>query len=77
AALNIVVLGRFALQKDPQFLLNTLRCLNRFALNRQLDLTWIGGGDRELEQSLRAEDVKVTGMLPRDEVVKKLQSSEH
>lgn len=76
AALNIVVLGRVAPQKDPQFLLNTLRCLNRFALNRQLDITWIGGGDKELEQALRAEGVQVTGMLPRDEVVKKLQASD-
>ncbi|MCF9124664.1 glycosyltransferase [Vibrio parahaemolyticus] len=76
AALNIVVLGRVAPQKDPRFLLNTLRCLNRFALNRQLDITWIGGGDKELEQALRAEGVLVTGMLPRDEVVKKLQASD-
>ncbi|EVU15104.1 glycosyl transferases group 1 family protein, partial [Vibrio parahaemolyticus V-223/04] len=48
----------------------------RFALNRQLDITWIGGGDKELEQALRAEGVQVTGMLPRDEVVKKLQASD-
>lgn len=63
-------------QKDPQFLIDTLSHLDVATLNRQFELTWIGGGDQELEQQLKAKGVHVTGMLPRDEVVKKLKASD-
>ena len=76
AALKLVILGRVAPQKDPQFLIDTLSHLDVAELNRQLDITWIGGGDHELEQHLKAKGVHVTGMLPRDEVVKQLKASD-
>ncbi|ELB2833556.1 glycosyltransferase [Vibrio alginolyticus] len=75
-ALKLVVLGRVAPQKDPLFLISTLQFLNRYALNRPIEITWIGGGDQVLEQKLRTENVDVTGMLPRDEVVEKLKGSD-
>ena len=40
-ALRLVVLGRVAPQKDPQFLIDTLQHLNRYALNRPLDIILI------------------------------------
>ncbi|WP_155487378.1 glycosyltransferase, partial [Vibrio campbellii] len=40
------------------------------------DITWIGGGERELEDQLRAQGIKVTGMIPRDEVVSLLKTSD-
>ncbi|CAM2931201.1 glycosyltransferase [Vibrio mytili] len=73
---KIVVLGRVAKQKDPLFLINTLQSLDTAALERNIEVTWIGGGNNELEQSLREAGVNVTGMLPRDEVVTKLKASD-
>ncbi|CAE6934479.1 Glycosyl transferase 4-like domain [Vibrio sp. B1FLJ16] len=74
--LKIVVLGRVAPQKDPQFLINTLENLNLTTLNHKLEIIWIGGGDEVLEKQLKAAGVTVTGMLPRDEVVKQLKTSD-
>lgn len=75
-ALKVVVLGRVAPQKDPQFLIDTLSLLDRSALKRRLDITWIGGGSQDLEQNLKAVGVHVTGMLPRSEVFDKLKASD-
>ncbi|MGP8306063.1 glycosyltransferase [Vibrio sp. YIC-376] len=75
-ALKVVVLGRVAPQKDPQFLISTLSHLDLVGLNRQLEIKWIGGGDRDLELRLKDAGVQVTGMLPRDEVVKQLKASD-
>lgn len=76
APLKVVILGRVAPQKDPQFLISTLSHLDIVGLNRQLEFTWIGGGDSSLEQCLKDAGVHVTGMLPRDEVVKQLKASD-
>ncbi len=73
---NIVILGRVAPQKDPKFLIETLSLLDHSELQHELEVTWIGGGDQDLEQDLRDAGVKVTGMLPRDEVVKQLKTSD-
>lgn len=73
---KVIILGRVAPQKDPLFLINTLEHLDLAALSSPLDITWIGGGDQNLEQRLKSVGVTVTGMLPRDEVVKQLQSSD-
>lgn len=74
--LKIVVLGRVAPQKDPQFLISTLDNLNLTTLNHKLEIIWIGGGDKVLEEQLKAAGVTVTGMLPRDEVVRQLKTSD-
>ncbi len=74
--LKVVVLGRVALQKDPQFLIQTLGHLKLNELKRKLEITWIGGGNQDLEQQLKASGVTVTGMLPRDEVMKQLKASD-
>lgn len=76
ATLKVVVLGRVTPQKDPQFLIRTLSHLDLVGLNRQLEIKWIGGGDRDLELRLKDAGVQVTGMLPRDEVVKQLKASD-
>ncbi|ANQ28586.1 glycosyltransferase [Vibrio natriegens] len=76
ATLKLVVLGRVAPQKDPQFLIDTLSHLDVATLNRQFEITWIGGGDQELEQRLKDQGVHVTGMLPRSEVMKQLKASD-
>ncbi len=74
--LKLVILGRVTAQKDPQFLINTLEQLKVATLSCKIDITWIGGGDNILEQRLKAAGVQVTGMLPRDEVVKQLKASD-
>lgn len=74
--LKLVVLGRVAPQKDPQFLIETLAYLEPNHLNREFDITWIGGGDIELEDQLREIGITVTGMIPRNEVVNLLKSSD-
>ncbi len=72
----MVILGRVAPQKDPQFLLDTLGQIKKAELAHDIDITWIGGGERELEDQLRAQGIKVTGMIPRDEVVSLLKTSD-
>ncbi|CAH1234050.1 MULTISPECIES: glycosyltransferase [Vibrio] len=74
--LKLVILGRVAPQKDPQFLLDTLGQIKKAELAHDIDITWIGGGERELEDQLRAQGIKVTGMIPRDEVVSLLKTSD-
>ncbi|WP_104041115.1 glycosyltransferase [Vibrio hyugaensis] len=74
--LKLVVLGRVTPQKDPQFLIETLGHLESNHLTREFDITWIGGGDAELEQQLREIGITVTGMIPRNEVVSLLKSSD-
>ncbi len=76
AALKIVILGRIAPQKDPQFLIDVLSHLDSTELQRELVITWIGGGNPKLEQQLKSAGVNVTGMLPRDAVVKHLKASD-
>ena len=74
SSLKLVVLGRVAPQKDPQFLLDTLSHIKQSDLTREFDITWIGGGDTELEDQLRSHGITVTGMIPRNEVVSLLKN---
>ncbi|MDA0381623.1 glycosyltransferase [Vibrio owensii] len=76
SSLKLVVLGRVAPQKDPQFLLDTLSHIKQSDLTREFDITWIGGGDTELEDQLRSHGITVTGMIPRNEVVSLLKNSD-
>lgn len=74
--LKLVVLGRVAPQKDPQFLLDTLNHIDPSQLARKFDITWIGGGEAELENKLRTQGITVTGMIPRDDVVNLLKDAD-
>ena len=74
--LKLVVLGRVAPQKDPQFLLDTVNHIDPLQLARKFDITWIGGGEAVLENKLRSQGITVTGMIPRDDVVNLLKDAD-
>ncbi|WP_407331543.1 glycosyltransferase family 4 protein [Enterovibrio sp. 27052020O] len=73
---NIVVVGRVSAQKDPGFLLETVRHLNSYPEHEQLHLRWLGGGDNEHEEALKSVGVDVTGMIPHQQVMQTLQSAD-
>ncbi|WP_433050337.1 glycosyltransferase family 4 protein [Dactylosporangium sp. CS-033363] len=68
---GVVTVGRVGAQKDPLFLLRV-----KSLLAVEARWTWVGGGDPELEEHLRAHGVTVTGWLPPDEVGERLASAD-
>ncbi|WP_436699569.1 glycosyltransferase family 4 protein [Nocardioides sp. BYT-33-1] len=75
---RVVAVGRVAEQKDWRHLIEVKREADRRAA---ADLTplrweWLGSGDAEGEQALRAAGVEVSGWLPRAEVMARLGSAQ-
>lgn len=64
---KIGVVGRISLQKAPWVFADIARKVN--AKRDDVEFIWIGGGEKEDEDNLRAAGVNITGMIDRDEVL--------
>ncbi|OEE70640.1 capsular biosynthesis protein [Enterovibrio norvegicus FF-33] len=73
---NVVVVGRVSAQKDPGFLLETVRSLKAYPEYEQIHIRWLGGGDQEQEDALRKVGIEVTGMIPHQQVMQTLQNAD-
>ena len=73
---KVVIVGRVSPQKDPEFLLETIDHLRSFPEFDQVQLQWLGGGDQDKEQELRAAGVDVTGMIPHHVLMKTLKDAD-
>lgn len=68
--LTVVMCGRIAAQKDPDFFIDFGNHLRR--LMPEINLTWIGDGESTLRQRLVRAGVEVTGWLAHREVADRL-----
>ncbi|WP_163167316.1 glycosyltransferase [Arthrobacter sp. Alg241-R88] len=71
---SVVGAGRLGPQKDPEFFARCIGELRRRGLD--VSATWIGGGNPELEATLREEGVLVTGWLSSGEVQQHLRQAD-
>jgi glycosyltransferase involved in cell wall biosynthesis len=74
APLRLVGAGRFSAQKDPAFFVECVRALR--AAGRKLDAIWVGGGTSEENATLEAEDIRITGWLPRSDAIDQIRESD-
>ncbi|WP_018332035.1 glycosyltransferase [Actinomycetospora chiangmaiensis] len=72
--LDVVAAGRLMPQKDPDWFVRFVRRARRLGV--AADFTWLGGGDAEAEGLLREEGVRVTGWLPRAEVLRRMAAAD-
>ncbi len=73
--LEIASVGRLGAQKDVPFFLEVVDDVRR-RLADDVRWTWIGGGDAEVEESLRAVGVRVTGWVDQSEVLTELSRAD-
>ncbi|MGF1766471.1 glycosyltransferase [Enterovibrio makurazakiensis] len=73
---QLVVVGRVSAQKDPQFLLDTMKSLQAFPEHEQISITWLGGGNTESEDALKQAGVNVTGMIPHSQLMQTLENAD-
>lgn len=73
---NVVIVGRVSPQKDPSYIIKVLDHLKTLQADAGVCFTWVGGGDAELERLLINAGVKVTGMLPRQQVMERIASAD-
>ena len=66
--------GRLSPQKDPGFFVDAVRALR--ATHPDLRAVWLGDGDGEARELLRAADVEVSGWLPRHEALDLLSGAD-
>ena len=72
---QVVTVGRISPQKDWRYLLTVKGYLEE-VLHHRVEWEWLGGGDDDAEHELRAHGVKVSGWLPRTEVVRRLADAQ-
>jgi glycosyltransferase involved in cell wall biosynthesis len=72
---KVVTVGRISPQKDWRYLLTVKGYLEE-VLHHRVTWEWLGGGDAEGEEELRAQGVTVAGWLPRTEVVRRLADAQ-
>lgn len=70
---SVVMVGRLAKQKDPEFFLRTVREVRR--LDSRLHAVWVGDGEPQYRRMLEDEGIEVTGWLSGDEVRERLVDS--
>ena len=68
--IKVGVSGRISLQKAPWVFADIARKIN--AKRDDVDFIWIGGGEKQDVDNLASAGVEVTGMLDRDEVLKRV-----
>lgn len=73
---NLVLVGRICFQKDPLFLVDVVRELQTYPEYAKINITWLGGGETHLEQMLRDENIKVTGMQPHQHMISMLADAD-
>lgn len=67
---RVGMIGRLALQKDPDFFRSIKRMVD--AENADIDWVWIGDGDDAFRARLESDSVEVTGWLPSQRLVEEL-----
>lgn len=67
---SVVMIGRLAPQKDPDFFLRAAREIRR--RDAALRVVWVGDGEAHYRRMLEAEGVEVTGWVGRQEVRERL-----
>lgn len=72
--LSVVSVGRLTPARDPLFFAEVVRIVQSRV--RNIDFTWVGGGDEKYAEVLRDLGVHVTGWLPRSEAMAILSSSD-
>ncbi|WP_304118079.1 glycosyltransferase family 4 protein [Mycolicibacterium bacteremicum] len=72
--LRIVGNGRLGPQKDPVFFAEAFAAAR--AENPDIEALWVGGGDEQYVDTLRACGVQVTGWLPRTEALRAMASAD-
>lgn len=72
SVIKIAVIGRVCPQKDPQFLIETIKHFQKHKEYQHTEFHWIGGGDLQAEQELKNAGVKVTGMLNHQQVIENM-----
>lgn len=70
---SVVMVGRLAKQKDPEYFLRTVREVRR--LDSRLHAVWVGDGEEHYRRMLEKEGIEVTGWLSGDEVRERLVDS--
>lgn len=68
---TVGMIGRISRQKGVNFFIDTVKY---FKERKDVNFIWIGGGDKALEAKLKSQNIKVTGWLKRNEVLKKLNT---
>ncbi|PSR43716.1 hypothetical protein C7T36_06560 [Rhodococcus sp. AD45-ID] len=68
---KVVMVGRISQQKDPSFLVQTIR-----ASKANIQWIWVGDGDSDMRAMLIDAGVSVTGWLPNDQVHRHLASAD-
>lgn len=71
--IKIACAGRLCDQKDPHFLIETLKRLSR-EMRERLAITWIGSGDKRMSKKLSQIGVRVTGWVTHEEATRELAS---
>jgi len=72
--LRVVGNGRLGPQKDPGFFAEAFAAA--VAENPDIEALWVGGGDEQYEEKLRACGVEVTGWLPRTAALAAMASAD-
>lgn len=75
APMRVVTTGRISPQKDWRYLLHVKQYAEQ-QLGVHADWMWLGGGDREGEDALRAAGVDVTGWLDHEELLERLADAQ-
>jgi glycosyltransferase involved in cell wall biosynthesis len=72
--LRVMMAGRLAAQKDPEFFARAARASRQTSPDTQW--IWVGGGEPLYERLLRSAGVQVTGWLPRTESLQWLRTAD-
>ena len=70
---KIACVGRLCMQKDPDFLIQTIGALPGH-VREQLSITWVGSGDTTMAEQLLALGVRVTGWVTHEEAAQELEA---
>jgi glycosyltransferase involved in cell wall biosynthesis len=74
--LTVATVGRITRQKDPRFMIDVVRAVERTRIDSSIRFVWIGGGNRRNEDALRAAGVCVTGWSSRRESLATLAAAD-
>ncbi|WP_150308245.1 glycosyltransferase family 4 protein [Planctomonas psychrotolerans] len=71
---TVLASGRLGAQKDPEFFAQLSETVQ--ATRDDIDFVWVGGGDQEIVDRLRAAGVRVTGWLDRRAVLREMAAAD-
>lgn len=74
--INVVLVGRVSPQKDPHFLLETLKSLKAYPESDKINFHWLGGGNADMEKALREAGVEVSGLIPHAQLLERFKQAD-